>query len=107
MAPLPVCCCSPSTKLSNYNDTVALTDITICGGGTTICEKYTGNHTGAEPPTIGSGPDGTNCIYTNSDITNLKSPERFECATIFGVFTTESAEAQRRRKTACVPAGSA
>lgn len=56
---------------ANYNDTATLTNITICGGGTTICEKYTGNNSGAEPPAIGSGPDGKNCIYTTADITNL------------------------------------
>jgi pectate lyase len=56
---------------TNYNDTATLTNIILCGGGTTVCEKYTGNSTGAEPTTIGSGPDGTNCIYTNSDITTL------------------------------------
>jgi hypothetical protein len=56
---------------TNYNDTATLTNITICGGGTTICQKYTGNSTGAEPTSIGSGSDGKNCIYTNSDITNL------------------------------------
>ena len=56
---------------TNYNDTATLTNLTICGGGTTICEKYTGKSTGAEPPATGSGPDGTNCSYTNSDITNL------------------------------------
>jgi pectate lyase len=56
---------------TNYNDTATLTHITLCGSGTTVCEKYTGNNTGAEPPAIGSGPDGTNCIYTNSDITTL------------------------------------
>ena len=56
---------------TNYNDTATFSNITICGGGTTICEKYTGNSTGAEPTTIGSGADGKNCIYSNSDITNL------------------------------------
>ena len=54
---------------SNYGDTATLTNITMCGGGT-VCERYTGNNTGAEPPSIGSGPDGTNCIYTTADITN-------------------------------------
>jgi hypothetical protein len=54
---------------TNYNDTATLTHITLCGSGTTVCEKYTGNSTGAEPTAIGSGPDGTNCIYASSDIT--------------------------------------
>jgi pectate lyase len=56
---------------TNYGDTATLTHITLCGSGTTVCEKYTGNNTGAEPSAIGSGPDGTNCIYTSSDITTL------------------------------------
>ena len=34
-----------------------------------ICDRYTGNSTGAEPTKIGSGADGTNCIYSASDIT--------------------------------------
>lgn len=55
---------------TNYNDTATMTNITICGGSTTICQKFTGNNTGAEPTSIGSGPDGKNCIYTTADITN-------------------------------------
>jgi hypothetical protein len=54
---------------TNYDDTATLTHITVYGSGITVCEKYTGNSTGAEPPAIGSGPDGTNCVYANSDIT--------------------------------------
>jgi hypothetical protein len=56
---------------TNYNDTATLTHITICGGSTVICEKYTGNDTGDEPPSIGSGPDSKNCLYTTADITTL------------------------------------
>jgi hypothetical protein len=56
---------------SNYNDTATFTHITICGGSTVICEKYTGNDSGDEPTTVGSGPDGKNCIYTTSDITTM------------------------------------
>ena len=54
---------------TNYGDTATLTNITLCGGGTTICQKFTGNNTGAEPTSIGSGPDGTSCLYASSDIT--------------------------------------
>lgn len=54
---------------ANYGDTATLTNITLCGGSTTICQRYSGNNTGAEPTSIGSGPDGTSCIYSNSDIT--------------------------------------
>jgi hypothetical protein len=56
---------------SNYNDTATLTHITICGDSTVICEKYTGNDSGDEPTTIGSGPDSKNCLYSTSDITTL------------------------------------
>jgi pectate lyase len=54
---------------TNYNDTATLTHITLCGSGTTVCQKYTGNNTGAEPTSSGSGPDSTNCLYSNADIT--------------------------------------
>ena len=36
-----------------------------------ICDRYNGNSTGAEPTKIGSGADGTNCIYSASDITYM------------------------------------
>jgi hypothetical protein len=55
---------------TNYGDTAHFTQITIIGSTTThICDKYTGNNTGAEPPKIGSGADGVNCFYSASDIT--------------------------------------
>ena len=54
---------------TNYGDTARFTQITIVGSTTThICDKYTGNNTGAEPPKIGSGADGVNCFYSASDI---------------------------------------
>jgi hypothetical protein len=54
---------------TNYGDTAHFTQITIIGSTTThICDKYTGNNTGAEPPKIGSGADGVNCFYSASDI---------------------------------------
>jgi hypothetical protein len=34
-----------------------------------ICDRYTGNSTGAEPTKTGSGADGTYCRYSTSDIT--------------------------------------
>ena len=34
-----------------------------------ICERYDGNDTGAEPNSVGSGADGTFCIYTANDVT--------------------------------------
>ena len=54
---------------SNYGDTARFTQITIIGNSSMpVCNKYTGNNTGAEPPLIGSGADGVNCIYSASDI---------------------------------------
>jgi hypothetical protein len=54
---------------SNYNDTATLKLIHLCGSSIDICDRYTGNNTGAEPPLSGSGADGTHCIYSSSDIT--------------------------------------
>ena len=57
---------------ANYNDTATFSNITICSGSsTTICERYTGNDSGDEPTTIGSGPDSKSCLYSNSDITTM------------------------------------
>jgi len=54
---------------ANYNDTAKFTRILIKASSGTICDRYNGNSTGAEPTKIGSGADGTNCIYSSSDIT--------------------------------------
>ncbi|MFI0960259.1 pectate lyase [Streptomyces sp. NPDC021080] len=57
---------------TNYGDSATLKSIRIVGdSGKKIvpCQKYTGNNTGAEPTTNGSGPDGTYCKYATSDIT--------------------------------------
>jgi pectate lyase len=52
----------------NYKDSAKFSnifaDITM-----KICERYDGNDTGAEPNSLGSGADGTYCIYSTSDIT--------------------------------------
>jgi len=58
---------------ANYGDTANFARLTLCDQSKrmTICQRYTGNNTGAEPPQIGSGADGTNCIYSGSDITWL------------------------------------
>jgi len=55
---------------SNYNDTATFSAITIRAraNSLTICQRYTGNNTGAEPMTSGSGADGTVCKYAASDI---------------------------------------
>ncbi|MGP3984595.1 pectate lyase [Streptomyces sp. KR80] len=57
---------------SNYGDTAALRNIRIHGDqGKKIkpCVRYRGNDTGDEPVETGSGPDGTYCRYSASDIT--------------------------------------
>ena len=51
----------------NYNDTATFTNI-VAPSSITICQRYTGNDTGAEPSATGSGPDGKVCIYKTSDI---------------------------------------
>ncbi len=52
----------------NYGDSARFTRVTVTGSPV-ICDKYTGNSSGAEPSHVGSGADGTNCIYSSSDIT--------------------------------------
>ncbi len=56
---------------ANYNDTATFKMITIkaAANSVPICDRYTGNSTGAEPTKSGSGPDGTVCKYAASDIT--------------------------------------
>jgi hypothetical protein len=56
---------------SNYNDTAKFSSILVkaAANSLTICQRYTGNNTGAEPPKNGSGADGTVCMYAASDIT--------------------------------------
>jgi hypothetical protein len=51
----------------NYGDTATFTNILV-GAGITICQRYTGNDTGAEPPATSAGADGKVCIYQPSDI---------------------------------------
>jgi pectate lyase len=51
---------------SNYGDTADLSDITVLNDPSrqlSICDRYTGNSTGAEPVKTGSGADGTYCRY--------------------------------------------
>jgi hypothetical protein len=44
---------------TNYGDTCIITN--SCQDDGKSCDRYTGNNSGAEPPKIGSGPDGTYC----------------------------------------------
>jgi pectate lyase len=53
---------------TNYGDTADFDFITTYGN-VTICERFTGNNTGAEPVKTGSGPDAQYCRYQDSDIT--------------------------------------
>jgi hypothetical protein len=56
---------------TNYGDSATFTNITIVGDTNkkiVICQKYIGNSTGAEPTKNGTGPDGTYCRYSSSDI---------------------------------------
>jgi len=56
---------------ANYNDTAKFSRIIVRASSGTICDRYNGNNTGAEPTKIGSGADGVNCIYSASDITYM------------------------------------
>jgi hypothetical protein len=56
---------------TNYGDTARFSAITIVndsGRSMVICRKYTGNNSGDEPTQVGTGADGTNCIYSSSDL---------------------------------------
>lgn len=54
---------------TNYGDTATFSNIVVYGN-ITICQRYTGNNTGAEPFQTGSGADGQYCLYQDSDIEN-------------------------------------
>ncbi|MDO0916635.1 pectate lyase [Streptomyces sp. DT2A-34] len=57
---------------ANYGDTATLSGVTVVGDSArkiTICERFKGNNTGAEPSSLGTGSDGTHCLYSASDIT--------------------------------------
>ncbi|MGW2840210.1 pectate lyase [Streptomyces sp. NPDC001493] len=56
---------------TNYGDTAKISGVTIYDDADRdidICKKYKGTTSG-EPSETGSGADGTNCIYSSSDIT--------------------------------------
>ncbi|MBT2417748.1 pectate lyase [Streptomyces sp. ISL-22] len=57
---------------SNYGDTAALRKVRIHGdSGKKIktCTRFQGNSSGKEPKELGTGPDGTSCRFSPSDIT--------------------------------------
>lgn len=51
----------------NYGDTAIIKNI-VASYGVKICERYQGNDNGDEPTSLGTGPDGTHCLYQPSDI---------------------------------------
>ncbi|MEN8651941.1 pectate lyase [Streptomyces sp. 21So2-11] len=56
---------------TNYGDSATLRNIRIHGDSNkkmAVCERWTGNNTGAEPVKTGSGPDSTHCRYSASDV---------------------------------------
>ncbi|KAK1623512.1 pectate lyase [Colletotrichum phormii] len=48
---------------TNYGDTCKVTS--SCQDDNKICDRYTGNDSGAEPTKMGSGSDGTYCVATS------------------------------------------
>jgi hypothetical protein len=52
----------------NYGDSASFSGVFLHGGNLTICQRYTGNNTGAEPVQTGSGADGTYCLYKKTDV---------------------------------------
>jgi hypothetical protein len=48
---------------TNYGDTCRVSN--SCQNNNKICDRYTGNSSGAEPSKIGSGPDGNSCTASN------------------------------------------
>jgi pectate lyase len=57
---------------ANYGDTATLSGVRIVGDSgrdITVCARFQGNDSGAEPRETGSGPDGTFCRYGTSDVT--------------------------------------
>ncbi|MFI8188183.1 pectate lyase [Streptomyces sp. NPDC085946] len=56
---------------TNYGDTAKLSKIRIHGDSKKkikTCTRFQGNNTGKEPKELGSGPDGTSCKFSSSDI---------------------------------------
>ena len=56
----------------NYGDVARFSGVTVVNDPSralVICQKYIGNNSGDEPDEAGVGADGTNCLYSSSDIT--------------------------------------
>ncbi|KAF9465594.1 pectate lyase C [Collybia nuda] len=54
---------------TNYGDTAKIRT-TKASSVNSICDRYTGNNSGAEPVKTGSGPDSKYCLYSTSDISS-------------------------------------
>jgi len=57
---------------ANYGDTASLRNVRIHGDTKKkikTCVRFQGNNTGKEPTELGTGPDGTSCKFSASDIT--------------------------------------
>jgi hypothetical protein len=54
----------------NYGDTADFARIVVYPAprGTTVCRRFVGNDTGAEPREVGEGADSEHCRYEESDI---------------------------------------
>ena len=48
----------------NLGDKLTINGVTLVGDDISLCDLFEGNDTGAEPPKIGTGPDGTSCVAT-------------------------------------------
>jgi hypothetical protein len=56
----------------NFGDTATITNLTVSGSSpedTTVCQRYIGTEDDGEPEESGDGPDGTYCLYEDSDVT--------------------------------------
>ncbi|MEU6536241.1 pectate lyase [Streptomyces sp. NPDC047000] len=56
---------------SNYGDTASLRKIRVHGDSKKkikTCVRFKGNNTGKEPTELGTGADGTTCLFSSSDI---------------------------------------
>jgi len=54
----------------NFGDTASFEDV-AADSSITVCERYRGNDTGAEPVSLGEGPDAEHCLYQGDDIQSL------------------------------------
>jgi hypothetical protein len=57
---------------TNFGDTAKITRLTILDDSSRkihVCAKYKGVAKGSEPTYLGDGADGTNCLYSSSDVT--------------------------------------